>query len=75
MTLFAKCQVCNAPLPDCFCQPTESAPLPPVEHPLEGKLEPETRDMSDGAALYSIAISLKRIADALSPAPSPSSTR
>ena len=38
----------------------------PKPHPLDDKLEPETRDMTD-AALYSIAISLKRIADVLSP--------
>jgi len=35
-------------------------------HPLDAKLEPETRNMrGDAAALYSIAISLKRVADAL----------
>lgn len=33
--------------------------------PLDGKLEPETAPMRDDAALYSIAISLKRIADTL----------
>jgi hypothetical protein len=34
--------------------------------PLDGKLEPETKAMGeDTVALYSIAISLKRIADAL----------
>jgi len=38
----------------------------PTQHPLDGKLEPETKDCFDErAALYSIAISLKRIADAL----------
>lgn len=31
----------------------------------EGKLEPEARDCLHDAALYSIAISLKRIADAI----------
>ena len=37
-----------------------------VGHPLDAKLEDETRNMrGDAAALYSIAISLKRIADAL----------
>ena len=36
------------------------------EHsPLAGKLEPETRAMRSDVALYSIAISLKRIADAI----------
>ena len=35
-------------------------------HPLDGKLEEEARNMrGDAAALYSIAISLKRVADAL----------
>lgn len=35
-------------------------------HPLDEKLEPEARNArGDAAALYSIAISLKRIADAL----------
>lgn len=35
-------------------------------HPLDGKLEAEVRNMrGDSAATYSIAISLKRIADAL----------
>lgn len=35
-------------------------------HPLAGRLEPETSGIgSDAAALYSIAISLKRIADVL----------
>jgi len=38
----------------------------PTQHPLDGKLEPETKDcFDDRAPLYSIAISLKRIADAL----------
>ena len=32
---------------------------------LDGKLEPETKDMDERAPLYSIAISLKRIADEL----------
>lgn len=37
-----------------------------VGHPLDAKLEDETRNMrGDAAALYSIAISLKRIADVL----------
>mgnify|MGYP003563349483 CR=1 FL=1 len=37
----------------------------PTQHPLDGKLEPETKDcFDDRAPLYSIAISLKRIADA-----------
>ena len=36
-------------------------------HPLEGKYEPEARDCRNAqdAALMSIAVSLKRIADAL----------
>lgn len=35
-------------------------------HPLDGQLEEEVRSMrGDAAALYSIAISVKRIADAL----------
>lgn len=35
-------------------------------HPLDGKLEPEMKGSTDERApLYSIAISLKRIADAL----------
>ena len=38
----------------------------PTQHPLDGKLEPETKDcFDDRAPLYSIAISLKRIADAM----------
>lgn len=38
----------------------------PTQHPLDGKLEPETKDcFDDRAPLYSIAISLKRIADSL----------
>ena len=41
----------------------------PEQHPLDGKLEPETKDcFNDRAPLYSIAISLKRIADAPSEA-------
>lgn len=40
-------------------------------HPLDGKLEPEARDGCQSgadAALLSIAVSLKRIADAVAPA-------
>ena len=38
----------------------------PTPHPLDGKLEPETKDCFDErAALYSIAISLKRIVDVM----------
>lgn len=41
-------------------------PDPLEAHILDGKLEPEVRESSDERApLYSIAISLKRIADAL----------
>lgn len=42
-----------------------SCPFCGVSSPLDGKLEPETKRMSEDAALYSVAISLKRIADAL----------
>ena len=38
----------------------------PEQHPLDGKLEPDVKECFDQRApLYSIAISLKRIADAL----------
>ena len=43
--------------------------MTPHPHPLEGKYEPESRDVQTPleAAAMSIAISLKRIADALTP--------
>jgi len=40
-------------------------------HPLDGKFEPEAKDIitsQSDAALVSIAVSLKRIADAVAPA-------